>query len=466
MAARPHRQGDQIEVVAGPWGEDGHVHCALESGWTLRFLGAVPGELVRVRVEHVSQGGPVLWGSLEELVHPGPSRRKPPCNEAASCGACPTMYSGNDQFALKVDSRLHQLPEQLRAVLLPESAWVRSPTALDYRCKAVFLPLIKNNRLELGAFQRGTHNVLPLPNCLVLHPALRELRDSFRAVLEPLVVAEGLKLRTLILRCSRDGATLATLILRARPSDRQLLQLHSVASDLVDRSDTKLVGVHWQLHDAEGDAVAGRGKVLQLTGVEQITETILGRPFTVRPLAFFQLNPGVLEGILREMVTQSLSLGIQRTSSPTGELLDLYCGGGVLGLSLGAELGYEQILGVDISAPAIDDARENCRRHGREGPVFMLGKTGELIDPARLHAASIALVDPPRSGLRPAALRLLCTSGPKQLFYVACSTAALARDAAALMDGGYEPSFLFPADMLPQTAYVEWVAGFHRQGAT
>ena len=165
-------------------------------------------------------------------------------------------------------------------------------------------------------------------------------------------------------------------------------------------------------------------------------------------------------------VGQALSLGIHETSDPKEELLDLYCGGGVLGLSLGAELGCEQILGVDVSAPAIEDARENCRIQGREGPTFMLGKTGDLIEPARLRAAHLAVLDPPRSGLRPTALSLICTSGPNQIFYVACSTAALARDATVLMDAGYKPSFLFPADMLPQTAYVEWVAGFRRQADT
>jgi tRNA/tmRNA/rRNA uracil-C5-methylase (TrmA/RlmC/RlmD family) len=46
---------------------------------------------------------------------------------------------------------------------------------------------------------------------------------------------------------------------------------------------------------------------------------------------------------------------------------------------------------------------------------------------------------------------------------VACHGPSLARDAQRLMEAGYVPRRLVPADMLPQTPHVEWIASFERE---
>jgi 23S rRNA (uracil1939-C5)-methyltransferase len=224
-----------------------------------------------------------------------------------------------------------------------------------------------------------------------------------------------------------------------------------------------VVGLHIQQHRAEGNRVSGLGPVEHLAGEPRLEEKVLGRPFQIRPLAFFQVNPDVLEKIillLRERLPALSRPG--QTDDPVPTLLDLYCGGGVLGLGiLGDDIRWH-LIGIDSTAEGIQDARNNAEKLRPGRATFIEGNVEEMLGEEQLREAQVAVIDPPRAGLRAEALRALAESGPPVLFYVACSTAALARDSRALMASGYVPEFLCPADMMPQTPYVEWIAGFRR----
>jgi 23S rRNA (uracil1939-C5)-methyltransferase len=72
------------------------------------------------------------------------------------------------------------------------------------------------------------------------------------------------------------------------------------------------------------------------------------------------------------------------------------------------------------------------------------------------------VVDPPRSGMKPAALKHLVASGPRRIVYVSCDPATLARDAGHLRDAGYKLVRVTPVDLFPQTYHIETVALFAR----
>jgi hypothetical protein len=50
---------------------------------------------------------------------------------------------------------------------------------------------------------------------------------------------------------------------------------------------------------------------------------------------------------------------------------------------------------------------------------------------------------------------------PARLVYVSCDVATLARDARALIDGGYTLGSMTALDLFPNTAHVETVDGLH-----
>ncbi len=99
------------------------------------------------------------------------------------------------------------------------------------------------------------------------------------------------------------------------------------------------------------------GDAAPFGGKGTITDVLCGLSFELSPLSFYQVNP---------LQTERLYGEAARYAALTGEetLFDLYCGTGTIGLSMAAGAGC--VIGAEIVAPAVENARENARRNGIE----------------------------------------------------------------------------------------------------
>ncbi|MDH5373493.1 MAG: 23S rRNA (uracil(1939)-C(5))-methyltransferase RlmD, partial [Acidimicrobiia bacterium] len=75
---------------------------------------------------------------------------------------------------------------------------------------------------------------------------------------------------------------------------------------------------------------------------------------------------------------------------------------------------------------------------------------------------TIAVCDPPRTGLGSAGVDALVDARPRRVAYVSCDPASFARDARMIVDQGYLLEWVAPVDMFPQTYHIEMVARFDR----
>ena len=82
------REGDTIVLEPTSLGDRGAA-IAEHEGIRFRVYGAIPGESARVRVLHISRGGPVAEARfLEPAGEPHPARREVPCPIHDKCGGC------------------------------------------------------------------------------------------------------------------------------------------------------------------------------------------------------------------------------------------------------------------------------------------------------------------------------------------------------------------------------------------
>ncbi len=141
-------------------------------------------------------------------------------------------------------------------------------------------------------------------------------------------------------------------------------------------------------------------------------------------------------------------------------LLDAYCGVGFFALEL-ADL-TERFVGIEVDQMAIRAARHNAATRQRANGEFRDGRVEELL-PELLGeypaGETTLLMDPPRTGCLPALLARLREVRPRQILYISCHPATLARDLNVLCrDAVYELVQVAPLDMFPQTQHVECVA--------
>jgi tRNA/tmRNA/rRNA uracil-C5-methylase (TrmA/RlmC/RlmD family) len=169
--------------------------------------------------------------------------------------------------------------------------------------------------------------------------------------------------------------------------------------------------------------------------------------------SFFQNNffllPKLVE-VVRERIRDS---GVRH-------LVDAFCGVGFFAVEL-ADL-VDSFVGIEIDQMASAAARRNAVHHHRTNGEFLIGDVAGLLR-AQLdrfsRSLSAVVLDPPRVGCSPDSIQLLRNSRPRQIIYVSCHPATLARDLNILCaDGVYELKKVVPLDMFPQTQHVECVA--------
>jgi tRNA/tmRNA/rRNA uracil-C5-methylase (TrmA/RlmC/RlmD family) len=169
--------------------------------------------------------------------------------------------------------------------------------------------------------------------------------------------------------------------------------------------------------------------------------------------SFFQTNFFLLPELVR-IARERLS------ESGARFLVDVYCGVGFFSLELADAV--ERFAGVELDTQAIRAARKNAAARQRENGEFLAGRAEDILPAllARFSAADTAvLLDPPRTGCPAESLRWLCQAGPRQIIYVSCHPATMARDLNILCSAGvFELVKVSPLDMFPQTAHVECVA--------
>jgi tRNA/tmRNA/rRNA uracil-C5-methylase (TrmA/RlmC/RlmD family) len=141
-------------------------------------------------------------------------------------------------------------------------------------------------------------------------------------------------------------------------------------------------------------------------------------------------------------------------------LVDVYCGVGFFGIELGDLV--TGMVGVELDQLAIKAARQNAAAKGLTNAEFVVGRSEDMLPKLmeRFPATETTVIlDPPRTGCLPEIVELLRVVRPKQVIYVSCHPATMARDLNVFCsEGVFGLERVIPLDMFPQTAHVECVA--------
>ncbi len=377
---------------------------------------ALPGETVRAEIveDHprYARARPV------EIVEPSPERMGPPCPYFGpeGCGGCHLQHVAYPaQLRLKAQVVAEQLARIGGISDPPVLPTLPDPTGWAYRNQARFHPAPSGG---LGFCLEDRRDVVPIEECLILHPALSELYDALDLDLPDL---SALTLRAGVATGDR------MLILETAGDEPPELEVDLPLSCVLLTSD---------------------GVPVPLIGQGYITERVAGYTYRISAPSFFQANTAQAERLV-SLVLEYLALEGREV------VLDGYCGVGLFTLPLAQRAGL--VVAVEVAPYAVDDLLVNAADLENvevvEGPVeAVLGDRAERLD--------AAVVDPPRTGLSPEALEGLLAARPARLVYVSCDPATLARDARRLTAAGYRLEAVQPVDMFPQTYHVESVARF------
>jgi len=373
---------------------------------------AIPGEVVKLRI--VENKAHHTVAELVEVLQASPERVTPRCPHFGTCGGCHYQHMS---YPAQLNAKAAILKEQLERIgrlqQLPEIMTRPSPEAWYYR-NTVQFHLSREGKL---GYQRARSNKpFAIRECHLPEPPINHLW--------PLIDIEPMRgLERISLKAGLDEDLMVVL------EGNEMLP--------VDFSIEGLPVSVVQLGEAGSTILAGSDHIL----IE-----ILGRKFQVSAKSFFQVNKLQAAEMVRYLLEQ-LPL------NPDSTVVDAYCGVGLFSAFMAAKV--ERLVGIEISPEACEDYTTNLDNFSN---VELYEAAVEDVLSTVNFKVDMVVVDPPRAGLGVKTVRGVLAQGARQVAYVSCDPATLARDAKQLVAGGYRLDKVTLFDMFPQTYHIESIS--------
>lgn len=280
----------------------------------------------------------------------------------------------------------------------------------NYRNKVVYHFDVEDGRLKIGYRQEPSHRIIDITSDPLAVAAINEKLPEIRRTVGALAASGPMSVR-------RD----------------------IIAKGNVTVRWSEKTGVKWWMGDPPRD--------------QSIKETTMGLDFEVPAGGFYQVNPRVGDELVKTVAAE-----YHKRGDDLGELVDLYCGVGVFGLSLKPR----RLFGIESGRTAVEYARRNAERQRFDNARFFASEVGRNMRRIRIDGDSTVIVDPPRGGLERGVARWLGRSNAKRIFYVSCDVATLVRDLKDML-AGYNVTSAVLFNMFPRTARFETLVTLERK---
>lgn len=416
----------------------------LEDGRAVFVPGALPGE--KVNIEITKSADRFCEARLVDIIDASPERVEPDCPHSGLCGGCQARHMNYSYALVQKRQKVYDALKRIGGVddpLVFDTLGCENPD--HTRNKAEYPIANLGGKMVIGAYAHASHRVIPLNNCLLQDDESLKALKWFSDNLNDLPGAKHLKF--LVTRVNRSGEMMVTL-----SGDAPILSEAEKIGKLLKQAVPSVQSLFF-CHLNRRFAHALDGKCTRISGAPTLSDTLLGLRFELAPQAFFQINPIQTE----KLYTKALeAAGL--TEGRKGRILDAYCGAGTITLAAARHADYA--VGIEIVAPAIENARRNAKANGLSGNTRFICADAAKEIPRLISSGErfdAAILDPPRKGADEALLTSLIKSNVPVISYVSCNPATLARDVKILTAGGYKLEWAQPVDMFPGTSHVESV---------
>lgn len=382
--------------------------------------GVLPGEEVE---------GSIVGDQLDDqrIVTPSAQRVKPPCVHARTCGGCQLQHA-SDAFVAswKRDVVCTALLAQgLSPDVVREAVQTSPPRS---RRRATLTARRTKGGALIGFHARGSDLVIPVPNCLLLHPELMAALPAVAA----LTGLGGSRSAGMSVTLTRSLTGLDVQVEGGKPLDSALrMEL------------ARVVEAHALARLTWGD---------EAVALRAMPEVAIGKArVQMPPAAFLQAT---------EAGEAALLAGVKAALGPQKRVADLFAGLGTFALPLAEEAEVLAVEGEAAMVAALDKAAR-----GAMGLKKVSAEKRDLfrrpLEPDELKGVTGVVIDPPRAGAEAQAQRLAASKVPT-IAMVSCNPATFARDARILTAGGYALDWVQVVDQFRWSHHVELVARFYR----
>ncbi|MCW5715619.1 MAG: class I SAM-dependent RNA methyltransferase [Bauldia sp.] len=363
--------------------------------------------------------------TLTEIVASSPDRVTPPCPHFGACGGCSLQHFAPDAYLAWKRGQVVAAFAQ-RGIDAPVAPMIPAPPAS--RRRAVLTAERQGREVRLGFNREGSHEIVPIPDCRVLVPAIVRALPMLTALVAPLV-PPGRRGRVTVLA---TGAGL------------------DIAIDDIGKAEYRAsTGAAAKAADSSVARVTVNGEEVFRTREPALRA---GEALLLPPAGGFVQAVAEAEDAMAAVVM----VGVGKAKT----IADLFAGTGTFTFRLARKA---KVTAVDGDGPSLAALELAARRTKGVKAVTTMRRDlfrAPLV-PHELKVFDAVVFDPPRAGAMAQATALAASVVPR-VVAVSCNPATLARDARILIDGGYRLTGVQPIDQFLWSGHIEAVATFAR----
>lgn len=447
---------------------------ARVNGKVIFVEGAVPGDVVDVQL----QKNKADWGEgfVKKFHTYSEIRVKPFCTHFGVCGGCQWQMLPYEQQLVYKHKQVFDNLTRIAKIPLPvippilgakETQGYRNKVEYTFATEK-FIPFEEFKAMKAAGLEPtksigagGFHargffeKVVEIDTCYLQSEPTNEIRKTaVQFAIENEMPFYNIKqhqgwLRNMFIRNTTKGEWMVNVILGYDGGEKREALLNLFLKKF-PQITTLLYTINEKRNDSMQDLVP---QVYFGTGY--ITEALENFDFKISPKSFFQTNSKQAESLYQ--VTRSFA---ELTGNEV--VYDLYCGTGSIGIFCSKEA--KKIIGVEVVADAIEDAKENARINNLAHTAFFAGDVIDICDDAFFDThgkPDVIITDPPRAGMHDKLVKKLLEIQAPLIVYVSCNPATQARD-LSLLGEKYTVTKIQPVDMFPHTLHIENVVQLKR----
>ena len=417
---------------------------------------SIPGQTVTFMVNKKKHGK--CEGRLLEVVRQSVTETNERCEHFGKCGGCVYQTVSYDEQLKMKETTVKKI---LDPVIKTDYDWegiIGSPVSSEYRNKMEysFGGEIKDGSIALGLHKRNSmYDIVTVTECKIVD-------NDYRKILKCVYDYALEKKLTYYHKMKHEGYLRHLLVRKAVKTGQILVDIVTTTvndipmDELADRLkalslDGEIVGFLHTYNDSVADAVINE-KTDIVYGRDYIEEELLGLKFKITAFSFFQTN-----SLGAEVLYSKARDYVGTTKDKV--IFDLYSGTGTIAQILAPVA--KKVIGVEIISEAVDAAKINADINGLDNCEFIADDVLNALDNIKDKPDFIVL-DPPRDGINPKALKKIIDYGVDSMVYISCKPTSLARDLVMLQESGYEVKKGCCIDMFPNTGHIETIVALHR----
>ncbi len=431
----------------------GGTSVAKVNGFVVLIYGGIPGDVVKAEITKKKTN--YAEAKLLEIVKESGLRTKPACSHFGFCGGCTWQ---NLKYEEQLKFKTKHVKDSLKHIAgfpdPPVQPALGSDQIFYYRNKMeyAFSPH-PDKKLILGLHPRKRFDlVFDLNECFLQSEVANKIVDSVRQFArEKNLSAYDHK--------SQSGLLKFLVIKEGKNTEQIMVNLVTYKGDFPHRKDfcdtlfsnfPSVKSIVRNINSKLSQIAVGQEEE-HLGGERIITERLGKFVFEISSNSFFQTNPKQAEKLYGIVLDLANLQGDE-------EVLDLYCGNGTISIFLSPAA--KKVMGVETVEEAVQNARRNAELNGVTNCEFVCGETKKVLKNLEQDKkiSHLVVIDPPRAGLHPRAIKSLLNMKPSKIIYVSCNPTTLARDLKMLCEKDYKLENVQPVDMFPHTYHIESVA--------